>query len=257
MIHADYRGKGLFKKLVQFAMVDLKDCGFDFIFGFANNNSHPGFVKLNFETLYQINNYIKILNYQVVLQNKLTFLPFAKHIGKIVDKFKNQLAFSSKYNIISTNDLSEEITNFISSNISNKIFQKRDLGLLSWKYLQKPYSNYEILLIKKDKIIESVFFIRIEDDEMNSVTIMDYFIGNDKNLPKVLKEIIKYYRNKNKGYLQTWEIGSNLYINALHKNHLIKRNLELYFIIKPLKEDFDDFKNLNLWHITNSDSDTA
>ena len=129
--------------------------------------------------------------------------------------------------------------------------------MLNWKYLEKPNSNYEILVIKKDSIIEAVFIIRIENDTMRSISVMEYFIKNQNDFYKVLKSIIKYYKNKNIGYLQTWQIGSNIYKDALTKNHLIKRNLELYFIIKLLDETVTEVLDLNLWHIVNGDSDTV
>ncbi|MBU3144786.1 GNAT family N-acetyltransferase [Clostridium sp. CF012] len=257
MVHMDYRGKGLFKKIIQFAFVDLKNYGVDFIFGFANNNSHPGFVKLGFETLYKVNNYLKILNYELIIQKKLSRIPFANLIGKSIDTFKKSVHLASNYNITITASITKEITDFISSNISNDLAQIKDSALLNWKYFEKPNSNYELLVIKKDSIIEGVFITRIESQGMKSAAVMEYFMKNQDDFHKILKAVIQYYRNKNIGYLGTWEIGSNVYKNALLKNHLIKRNLEIYFIVKLLNEKVTEVLDLNLWHIVNGDSDTV
>lgn len=259
MVHMNYRGKGLFKKIIQFASVDLKNYGVDFIFGFANNNSYPGFVKLGFQTLYKVNNYLKILNYEPILQEKLKRIPFASLIGKSIDILKKPIQFksASNYSIIRNTVISEEIINFISSNINNDLAQIKDLSLLNWKYIEKPNSNYEILVIKKNLIIEGVFITRIESQNLKSATVMEYFIKNQDDFHKLLKSIIQHYKKENIGYLGTWEIGSNSYKVALLKNHFIKRNLDIYFIVKILNEEVTEVLDLNIWHIVNGDSDTV
>lgn len=257
MVHMNYRGKGIFKKIIKFAMADLKNYGFDFIFGFANNNSYPGFIKLGFKEMYKVNNYLKILNYKLIFQNKLKSIPFAGLMGKSIDNFKKTATFNSKYNVMMTTNITAEMASFISSNSGINLGQIKDEALLNWKYVNNPNSNYEILIIKKDAIIEGVFIVRIEKDTMKSVTVMEYFFKNNEDVHNVLKAVIQYYRNKNMGYLRSWELGSSIYKDALSKNHLIKKNLEIYFIVKLINETVTEVLDLNLWHIVNGDADTV
>ncbi|MGH4120736.1 GNAT family N-acetyltransferase [Clostridium sp.] len=257
MVHMDYRGKGIFKKIIVFAMEDLKNYGFDFIFGFANNNSHPGFIKLGFKSMYKVNNYLKILNYELIFKNKLRRIPFGGLMGKSIDNFKKNVEFNSKYSVMMTTSITEEMISFISSNMNNELGQIKDEALLNWKYVNNPKPNYEMLIIKKNSIIEGVFIVRIEKDAMKSVTVMEYFIKNNEDVHKILKAVIQYYRNENMGYLRSWELGSSVYKDALSKNHLIKKNLEIYFIAKLINESATEVLDLNLWHIVNGDADTV
>lgn len=257
MVHMDYRGKGIFKKIIKFAMVDLKNYGFDFIFGFANNNSHPGFMKLGFKSMYKVNNHLKILNYKQIFQNKLRHIPFAGLMGGSIDSLKKIASSSSKYSVIMTTDITNEMASYISSNRGNNLGQIKDEALLNWKYINNPNSNYEMLTIKNDSLIEGIFIVRIEKDTMKSVTVMEYFIKNNDDAHKILRAVIQYYRNKNMGYLRSWEIGSSVYKDALSKNHTIRKNLEIYFIVKLLNETVTEVLDLNLWHIVNGDADTV
>ena len=45
MTHPDHRGRGLFTKLGRATYDDARGSGIDFVFGFPNSNSYPGFVK--------------------------------------------------------------------------------------------------------------------------------------------------------------------------------------------------------------------
>lgn len=49
MTHPDHRKKGLFQYLAQKTYALAKESGIRFIFGFPNQNSYPGFVKLNWQ----------------------------------------------------------------------------------------------------------------------------------------------------------------------------------------------------------------
>lgn len=257
MVHLDYRGKGIFKKIIKFAMADLKNYGFDFIFGFANNNSYPGFIKLGFKSMYKVNNYIKILNYKLIFQNKLSRIPFGSLMGGSLDNLKKVTTFNSKYSVSMTKNITNEMASFICSTMSINLGQIKDKALLNWKYVNNPNSNYEILIIKNDSIIEGIFIVRIEKDAMKSVTVMEYFIKNNEDTNKILKAVIQYYRIENMGYLRSWELGSSVYKDALAKNYLIKKNLEIYFIVKLINETATEVLDLNFWHIVNGDADTV
>lgn len=74
MTHQDHRGKGLFIELAKKTYELAKDNGVQFIFGFPNQNSYPGFVKkLSWQHIYDLNMY----------SVKVPTLPLAKVVKKI------------------------------------------------------------------------------------------------------------------------------------------------------------------------------
>lgn len=75
MTHPDHRGKGLFITLAKMTYDLAKQLGVEFIFGFPNDNSYPGFIK-KLEWVH----YANIHNYRI----KTGALPFEK----IAKKFK-------------------------------------------------------------------------------------------------------------------------------------------------------------------------
>ena len=55
MVHPDFRGQGIFMKILKFAAEDLQKSGQALIYGYANGNSYPGFLKFGFSDLGRIN----------------------------------------------------------------------------------------------------------------------------------------------------------------------------------------------------------
>lgn len=73
MTHPDHRGKGLFITLAKMTYDLAKEMGVEFVFGFPNANSYPGFVKkLNWQHYSNVNHY-KI---------KASVIPFDKLVKK-------------------------------------------------------------------------------------------------------------------------------------------------------------------------------
>lgn len=77
MTHPDHRGKGLFIKLAKATYELARESGIQFIFGFPNSNSYPGFVnKLGWTHLENLNIYkIRVLTFPLAyICGKASFL---------------------------------------------------------------------------------------------------------------------------------------------------------------------------------------
>lgn len=77
MTHPDHRGKGLFIRLAKATYELARESGIQFIFGFPNSNSYPGFVnKLGWTHLENLNIYkIKVFTFPLAyLCGKISFL---------------------------------------------------------------------------------------------------------------------------------------------------------------------------------------
>lgn len=124
MTHPDHRGKGLFITLAKMTYELAKQNGVEFIFGFPNQNSYPGFVKkLNWVHYSNINNY-KI---------KTNALPFEK-----VAKKSN--AFNRIYSSVFLNKLETPNNHNIFPNSLNSQLNSHGNVLHDKNYFD--YKNY-------------------------------------------------------------------------------------------------------------------
>jgi hypothetical protein len=101
MTHSKHRKKGLFIHLAQKTFELAKEEGIQFIFGFPNENSLPGFLKLGWKISHDLNLYR--LNVSTIPLSKIAKKfnlfkkPYAKLCNVILNKYKlkNQFPFSS------------------------------------------------------------------------------------------------------------------------------------------------------------------
>lgn len=112
MTHKEHRGKGLFVDLAKKTYQLAQEVGIQFIFGFPNQNSYPGFIKkLNWVHKEDLNLYeIKVKTFPLVkIVKKISFLnylyiPFLKSVlffyRKSPKVFENSLSVNNENYII-------------------------------------------------------------------------------------------------------------------------------------------------------------
>lgn len=106
MTHPNHRGKGLFIKLAKMSYDLAKSNGVQFIFGFPNENSYPGFVKkLEWKHYANINNYkiaTEVFPFEKIAKKFKFFEPYyqkmlaKKLAGFSASIFENSLSHQSK-----------------------------------------------------------------------------------------------------------------------------------------------------------------
>ncbi len=104
MTHPTHRGKGLFIKLATETYALAKNLGIEFIFGFPNSNSYPGFInKLNWKHYSNINHY-KLKGSGIPLDKIVKKIPAFSFLHNLVlpkrslsqkDQFSNSLKLQS------------------------------------------------------------------------------------------------------------------------------------------------------------------
>jgi len=118
MTHPQHQGNKIFLKLARHTYREAKSKKYNFIIGFANSNSLPGFVKhLGFEELKPINflkiNYKKRTKY---LKNKISVNKYPKKIEKLWNEYKSKNKFRIKI--------------------------ERTDKFIDWRYKRKPLGGY-------------------------------------------------------------------------------------------------------------------
>jgi len=223
MTHPEHIGKGIFTKLAKKTIEDAKKKKYQFIFGFANTNSFPNFIKkLGFKVLSPIN-YIEI--------NK-------KGIGE-------RVKLESKY----PKDLEKIWKNYKSKNLF-KIYLNRNHKFLKWRYQNHTIFRY-YTYYKKGKI----FLVFKKYD--NTLHIVDFF-GNDEYLMENLALIARSYCTKLLCTKITMWVPENHPLMKKFHRKLFKKIIwnKSFFIVKILHSSAPkNILNINKWYYTMSDAD--
>jgi hypothetical protein len=145
MTHPGHRKKGLFQYLAQKTYALAKENGIRFIFGFPNQNSYPGFVKLNWQFQPEPLKLFMI---------RASSLPYAKavHKVKLLSKFYYRLLDFFISGNVNANDLFDKKGDGVQHNqsfidykqYSQTFFARIDRSLL-WV---KPDSDLKVGVIK-------------------------------------------------------------------------------------------------------------
>ncbi|NVJ87717.1 MAG: GNAT family N-acetyltransferase [Algoriphagus sp.] len=164
-VHPKYQGQGIFSRLTQELVEEMKNEGVQLIFNTPNKKSHPGYLKLGWETW-----------------------------GKLPLKIKLKIPKSSRSPLPSQNW--EEISTLISkleapTNIQLSVHTSLIPGYIRWRYQDCPIVNYSFLSDGESYLL--IYRLK-EGKKGKELRITDLFIlsGFEKNkLQKPFRELIK------------------------------------------------------------------
>lgn len=164
-VHPKYQGQGIFSRLTQELVEDMKNEGIQLIFNTPNKKSHPGYLKLGWETW-----------------------------GKLPLKIKLKVPKSSKNLLLSQNW--EDISTLISkleapTNIQAGVHTNLIPGYIRWRYQDCPIVNYSFLSDGESYLL--IYRLK-EGKKGKELRITDLFIlsGFDKKkLQTQFRELIK------------------------------------------------------------------
>lgn len=157
MTHSSHRRKGLFQLLALKCFEDLKKENQLNIYGFGGSQSTPGFIKMGWE-----------------IQSSLITISIPTYLCNC----KRNI-----YNIILTDNLNDDLINFIySQSLKEKKIQKvLDKEYLLWKF-NNPLFNYFFVSTKKKDKTQSVLIYKIENCKL---IIIDIF--GSENINKLIQ----------------------------------------------------------------------
>lgn len=167
------RGKGLFSKL-NFARIEYaKENGADLIYNFPNKNSLPGYLKMGWSFLGNLQWFIKVLkpinffNY-VIDKNQAVKLKIPEHL-----KFTNQ-----NLNLLPKN------------NFSSNIEVNKKNGYFEWRYKMHPSREYGIISVKNSrKSAFSIFTLSMKNYAIEMIIVDNSGAISLRGI--LLKKIIK------------------------------------------------------------------
>lgn len=261
MIISDYRGKGLFKKIQDFATLDLQKNGYALIFGFANTNSYRAVLRCGYSDLGLIRLCYRIFNWEQFLGNLgPLFYPIGKlmNLGPQLIRIANKLSPKSIYQVTPVEVTHPIIVNFISKIQYCKISPLKDLNYLTWKYQQKPGVHYETLVVMKHNEPVAVLVIRPDRTAQKLTGEILEFITMENQPSQALRKIVfRFLRDNQYDFIKFWEPNSARLREKLFLFSIIKRKVDLHFVVNFLNKDLEIMNHREIWEVIGGHADTA
>ena len=232
LVHENYRGKGIFQKLLNYIDEHSKKLEIDFLVGFPVEQSKNSFIRNNWKNILNLRWYLKIINPAAFLFNfkelhqSFDALPLVKaedsvsnflrlHKTEEFNTWRNNYS-SAVYFYYNYTKGDQTITFQLKSNKRNKWFNELIIGDIAC-------SSFDYQLIK-----EAFIGLKIKIRKKLSVTSLTIALNEHTENP--LKSILK-----NLGYIRTKK--------------------EIYFIIKSFSDNIT-IEDPSKWILYRSDIDT-
>lgn len=188
-----YRGQSVFSSIIKRAQNQLKDEGVDFLFGFPNQNSYPGFIKLGWQHNVDFCRYFLPTDWYLLLRKKI-----GKKCARIIQGlFKqitlsriNRLASKPFTGVIEISDrcpFTEEDCMMI--NQCGAIMVKRSIDYYVWKLDKNPTKEFKYVVAREEGRLCGFIVYNVINDEVN---IIDWFCVQNTNELVVMAKLIKF-----------------------------------------------------------------
>ncbi len=269
MVLASHRGQGIFQKILKYAAEDLKAEGYAAIYGYANGNSYPGFLKFGFSDLGRVNIHYRILNWRGFLANRGNAWGAAGWaLDQELQLFGLLGAWGRRGYTVSLLDfrydaIPQSLGEFLERAVRNPNFDPyvrllKNRAYLAWKYRDKPAAEYQVLAVYQDGELAGVLFLRLDKHgEEKAGEIVECFVHDSGQARAIMGAALEFLRKDKFAFVKMWDPNQEAVKKGLKGNFFIKRKVALYFIVKVLQGGLDFLTERRVWLISGGDADTA
>lgn len=229
----EYRGKGIWSKVVRFAVNFLKKENiFDFLIGFPNyENSYGGFMKMGWIHVADVANYILITNGKELTKN---FAPkviasFGAFLGlqKVATRSKTKKEYRVVNELLEVNDCKKGFV------------LEANLSYVLWKENYKGLQLFSIVDDKNKTLAECMYF-RSTYKDSEVVNFCNPMIDKGcHDIEGVYATAIKHVieSNPKAAFIRTWVIQGSIAEKMYKKIWFLHSMHHNPFIIYPLKDN--------------------
>ena len=272
LTHVDFRKQGVFTELAKQCYVQLTNDGVDFIYGYPNDNSYPGFVKkLKWDHIFTVEELVFILN-----AKKITELKFRNMLLRFFINIGVNTFFAFRKNINSSRNKNFNISAINIENVNAKLIDDwlssgygyyidRSPAYLKWRYDENPIDkDIKIFEIKLADKVVGYYILKLKDyphrKNLRVAHIMELLF--DPENPGIFKMIVNDIINKSlesgadivHGYSHKAQSDYSMYrkygfIKYDNKNYIIRMNQN--------KDLYPGIQEPGKWYISLGDSDRA
>ncbi len=247
-VDVDYRGQGIFSKLVsKLSKVSLNN-NIVCIYGVPNDQSFKIFINNDFRHLGKLPLLVKPLRFSKYFKQPLSTILSPFDVVWKVHNNNNQVTQLSE-------SFDQEFVNLVSKASKRiRVLQKRDKEYLQWRYVNHPSHKYRIFILKEKSVLKGYIITRKTKINGKPVgVILDFLVDAEIKNKEKLKDLIRF------ALIDLWNQGVSVVIATCGKNMLENELLRqtgffsipdsfkpepLYFIINNFNSKNENAKKL-------------
>lgn len=264
-VDPNYQGKGLFKRLLTFAVDYYKDSGYDFIMGTPNPNSHPAFQKMGWTDMVDLRYLILQLNSNTLINRILKLHPprcFNVFSGYLNLKRKLFAKENPRQILERHTKLTPELSGFVSSLSNESFVMDNDYETLKWKLMDPSYIYYTV---KENNQVVAFFVVRehpyISITGKTAELIESCYVSDELKVLKSAHGLFITELRKNFDIIFSWKaLNSKMEKKILKASGYYDFHIRTPYIVKILTTDSERQKLIqqkNLWNPQEIEFDTV
>ena len=186
-VDVDYRGQGIFSKLVsKLSKVSLNN-NIVCIYGVPNDQSFKIFIKNDFRYLGKLPLLVKPLRFSKYFKQPLSSILSPFDVVWKIRNNNNQVTQLSE-------SFDQEFVNLISKASKRiRVLQKRDKEYLQWRYVNHPSHKYRIFILKEKSVLKGYIITRKTNINVKPVgVILDLLVAAEIKNKEKLKDMIRF-----------------------------------------------------------------
>lgn len=260
------RGKGVFRKLAEYATEQLMKSEVNVIYTFPNAKSIHTFLKYNgYSKIETFSTFILPVKVENIIAAKIRFLNIHKVIGVASDLIFDAKAASRNSDFIV--EKQERITPdmvelYLAFNAQFANALTRDYAYLHWRYEEKPHGKHYFFTIRKGEKPAACVILSVEELlGCKALVILDFAMISTEafaQLIAVIRKDFRKYFNENIGMLYTSVSNSNS--DSFLKSGFVKipekfNPRALHLLGKNVSENQTEVLTASNWNFTLSEWD--
>lgn len=230
VVHVDYRGKGLFKRLRKFGLSEAERQGYSLAFNFPNENSLPGNLTIGAHYLGKISWWVKVLK------------PFNLVKNKIFNCDNKDFDLPNKY--ILNIDIIDQTASHI-ERIDESITIHRIPGFHQWRYAEHPNRTYGMIDIRQGLKQTIVIFTVNSKGSSREMVVVD-LIGDTGQKSMVINSIVEAGREMDADFIAVIN-NYQFEIEHLWMHFFLKKKLK-NMVVTPISPELSvDISSIENW----------
>lgn len=246
MVHPDYRGQGIFSKMVRFSVDDLQEKKVQLIFNFPNKNSFQGYIKLGWHDQWQVKQQVKIIRPLSLAHRKLKRTTKATVPPTITDWSYDKLRLSS--------DVPEGAQELFGRAFGNngQAAQMRTTEWLHWRYVISSRKRYWFISMEDRGALLGYAIVSLSHSGTGD--LVDYVVEDNRAnyFSHLLKGASSWFSTQKATHVKSWCAHKN-FTKVFSRNLFVPVKQPLNFVTRYLDNGFPQDAS---WYITMGDTDT-
>lgn len=256
MVDPDARGKGIYKKLNDALLVEAKQDGIDYLYGFPAPKAKELFLRYTGAShLTDMPRWMLIQKPIHLLASKFSPLSIFKPLDRIFQSFKKSKLHTDGYEVKEVKRCEQEFDQLAErSKHAEQGLVVRDAAYLNYRYFDHPEHQYKMIGIYEDRrLIGYVVTHQISGSFENGM-LVDWLAEDEKLWPVLLAAARTELKDTD--VIQSWALTHTLAASTLKQDGFIHKDSPMPLVGKAIDPSLSSMDDADQWFITPGDVDS-